>query len=265
VLSYFVLFLLLFLLYVWYLQKATVFYPERNLYATPQQMGLAYEDIYFKTEDGLTLHGWFYKSPQAKATLLYFHGNAGNIADRIEKVMLFLELGINVFIIDYRGYGLSDGEPSERGIYKDGVASFDYLITRKDIDPKKIVAYGASLGGVVAIDLATKRSLGGLIVDSSFTSAKEMAKIIYPFIPSLFVYLKMDNASKITNVSAPKLFFHSRTDEVVPFSLGKKLYEMAPSPKEFLEVQGTHNDGHMVSRPIYKEGTKSFLKKYNLL
>ncbi len=263
VLFYILLLLVLFVAYVRYLEKSSVFYPEKNVYATPQQAGLPYEDVYFRTEDGFLLHGWLVKTGQDASTVLYFHGNAGNIADRIEKIALLVDLGLNVFIIDYRGYGLSDGKPSEKGLYKDAIAAYEHLAGRRDIDPRKIIVYGTSLGAVAAIDLAAKRSVSGLVIDSAFTSAKDMAKIIYPFIPSFLIGLDMDNAAKIKSVTVPKLFLHSREDEVVPFSLAERLYQTAPSPKELLPLPGMHNNGYLTKE--YLSGLKGFLQKYNLL
>lgn len=254
-----------FVLYVRYLEATSVFHPSGDISVTPKELGLAYEDVYFRTEDGFLLHGWFVKSSDPKAaTVLYFHGNAGNLSDRVEKVGMLAGLGLNVFIIDYRGYGLSDGKPSEKGIYKDAVAAFDYLLSRKDIDHKKIISYGASLGGVVAVDLATQRPLAALIVDSSFTSAKDMAKVVYPFIPSFMVSLKMDNAAKIKSITIPKLFMNSPDDATVPYFLGQKLFDTAPGPKEFNELTGGHNDSHLQTKE-YISGVAQFLRKYKIL
>lgn len=263
--------IILFILYIRYLECSTLFAPSKIIEATPADLGLSFEDIHFNTEDNVTLNGWFIPAAEAvdvsrmrkstrRSTLLFLHGNAGNIGDRLGKLAFFFQMGVNVFIFDYRGYGKSQGNPTENGIYKDAVAAYEYLLTRsKDVDPKNIVAYGASLGGVVAIDLATKRELSGVIVDSAFTSARDMAKEIYPFLPSFFIQLKLDSIVKIKYVTIPKLFFHSKQDEIVPFALGEKLYRAAPSPKKFLQIRGTHVNAHTESAEEFVKGITDFL------
>ena len=251
--------------YVRYLESITVFHPAKEIERTPRSIGLGFEDIYFKTKDKYVINGWLIKHPQAHSTVIYFHGNAGNMADRLEKIILLRNLKVNVFIIDYRGYGKSQGKPCEHGVYEDAVAAFDYLLTRGDIEHEKIWVYGTSLGGTVAIDLATKKRLACLIIDSTFSSAADMGRTIYPFIPSFLIQTKMDSLAKIKKITIPKLFLHSREDDVVPFRLGQKLFAVAPAPKEFLEIKGGHNDNYVYSREIWLEGVSRFLKHLNLI
>lgn len=251
--------IVLFVLYIRYLEYRSIFYPSRKILATPADIGLSFEDVYLKTQDGVTIHGWFIPSAGAKATLIFLHGNAGNIGDRLEKIQIFQGLGLNVFIIDYRGYGKSEGRPTEAGIYKDALAAYDHLLSRRDVDPNRVIAYGASLGGTAAVDLATKRRLYALIVDSSFTHAVDMAKRIYPFIPSFLVGIKMDNIGKIKTITIPKLFIHSKDDEIVPLELGRRLFEAAAPPKEFLEITGGHNEGYSESQEKIIRGMELFL------
>jgi fermentation-respiration switch protein FrsA (DUF1100 family) len=241
-----------------YLERTGVFYPTRQVSATPAMFNLPYEEVSVLS-DGNKLSGWFIKNPNASATILYLHGNAGNIGDRVEKLALIHSLGVNIFIIDYRGYGKSAGTPSESAIYRDAQAAYDYLLTRQDAG--KIIAYGASLGGVAAIDLATHRKLAGLIVDSAFTSAADMSKRIYPFVPTIVLSLKLNSIQKVKEITIPKLFIHSREDEIVPIALGRKLFETAAGPKEFLEIKGGHNDSFVVSQDIWLAGIKRFLEK----
>ncbi len=257
--------IVLFVAYVRYLEENTVFHPSRELTVTPTQAGLDYDDVYFPTEDGLKINGWLVKASNTASTLIFFHGNAGNIGDRVEKIEMFHKMGLNVFIVDYRGFGRSQGVPTEEGIYKDAIGTYDYLLTRKDIDLQKLVAYGASLGGAVAVDLASKRKVAALIIDSSFTNAADMAKAIFPFIPSFLIQAKMDSVSKINHITVPKLFLHSRTDETVPFELGEKLFRRAAEPKEFVELKGNHNDGYVISENVFQKHMRQFLQKYNLL
>lgn len=258
-------FSLILLIYTRYLEKTSLFYPSRNISSFPDQAGLPYEDIFVTTKDGIKLQAWFIPQPKAKSTLIFFHGNAGNIGDRLEKIALFNQLGVNVLIISYRGYGNSEGSPSENGIYLDAQAAYDYLLSRTDINMDNIIVYGASLGGAPAIDLAFHRNVKALILDSTFTSAVDMAKVIYPFIPRIFLSVKLDNASKMQKISCPKLIIHSEDDEIVPYSLGRKLFEISAEPKIFLDIEGGHNDGHIVDAEVFTDGIRKFLTGLELI
>jgi hypothetical protein len=266
----------LFVSFVWYLEETSVFFPAREITATPRDVGLKYEDVYFKTKDGLTLNAWFVPANRPYGTVLFFHGNAGSLSERVGKMRAFHELRFNILGVDYRGYGRSEGKPSEKGIYLDAQAACDYLLTREDVDPKKIIIYGVSLGGAVAVDLAARRPAAALIVDSSFSSAWDMAKWMYPFVPYFLVRTKMNSEDKIKSVQCPKLFIHSRDDDMVPYSLGMKLAETAPEPKLQVTINGPHNEGHdlffgkgdrggrgVVGNPFWK-GIEEFFIKYNI-
>lgn len=229
------------------------------------------EDCFFQASDGVKLHGW-YATPQrktaegfepvaAKMTLLWFHGNAGNITHRYDMIRLLAELPVDVFIIDYRGYGRSEGQPSEQGLYKDARAAWDYLVNQRSITPQRIVILGKSLGGAPAIDLASQVAPAGLIIQSSFTSISDMASTIIPFFPSIILRTKMDSVEKVKRVKCRKLFIHSPADEVIPFSLGRKLYEAAPEPKQFYEVaNASHNDTYIRGGKAYLETLRAFIK-----
>ena len=248
-----------------YLENTSVFYPSRRLAATPRELGLPFEDVYIRTQDNVKVHGWLIKAPSAKSTLLFFHGNAGNIGDRLEKIDVFQRRGLKVLIIDYRGYGNSEGRPTEKGIYNDAAAAYDFLLGRGDLDGRKIIGYGASLGGAVAVDLAAKRAVSCLILDSTFSSAADMARRIYPFVPPFLIGTKMDSIGKIKGIAVPKLFLHGTEDRTIPFDSGKKLYDAAPAPKEFIEMSGDHNDGDIRDGDKFREGIKNFLKKQDLI
>lgn len=248
-----------------YIESKSIFYPVRLIASTPAALGLAFEDVFIKTQDNVTINAWLVKSSTQRGTLIFCHGNAGNIGDRLEKILLFHQMGLTILVIDYRGYGKSQGQPSEAGIYKDAVAAYDYLLTRQDIDRSRIIGYGESLGGAVAVDLGTKRNLAALIIDSSFTNAADMAKIIYPFIPSFLLGTKLDSAAKVRTVTIPKLFIHSRADEIVPFRLGERLYQAAAQPKEFLELSGGHNDTPVDAREEMAREIIIFLRRHNVI
>jgi uncharacterized protein len=253
--------IILFVIYIRFLENTFIFYPSRSMEITPHMIGLSYEDIFYKTQDNLLINGWLVKAPDAKFTVIFSHGNAGNISSRMEKIQLMHRVGVNVFIFDYRGYGRSQGRPSEKGIYLDAQAAYDYLIKRPDIDPEKIITFGESLGGAAAVDLATQRKVAGLIVDSSFTKAADMSRKVFPFLPTFLLKTKMDSVTKIVKVSVPKLFLHSPDDEVVPYRLGRKLFEVAKEPKMFVNISGGHNDGFLLSEGVYVNALIEFFNK----
>lgn len=248
-----------------YLETVGVFFPSREMTMSPAQFDLPWEDVFFHSRDGVKLHGWFFKNPHARSTLLFAHGNAGNISDRLFKVKFFYDLGLNVFIFDYRGYGKSDGRPSEAGIYLDAQAACDYLQSRHDINMDNLIFYGASLGGVVVIDLAVHRKAALLVVESSITNATDMARVHYPFVPSFLLNLRFDSIAKVRNIKTPKLFIHSPEDEVVPYWVGQKLFEAACEPKQFLEVNGGHNDGSITAEPTAAHEFTLILKSRELI
>ena len=248
-----------------YLEATSVFHPSGTIETTPKGFGLPYEDVYFKTADGVILNGWLIKNPKAVSTIIVAHGNAGNMSDRLLKVNAFYQMGLNVFIFDYRGYGKSKGHPTEKGIYIDGQAAYDYLAARPDFPKDRIIAYGASLGGAVAIDLATQRKVSALIVDSSFSSAGAVSRVFYPFIPAFLLDIKMDNAAKVKGLKVPKLFIHSTGDRTIPFALGQQLYTAAAGPKVFLQTTGGHVDAHITDKDVYQREFTRFLKGQGLM
>ena len=248
-----------FIFYIRRLERKTLFLPSNQISYTPADIGLRFDDVYFKTNDGVRLNGWFIPKEASKATLLFIHGNAGNISDRMDKLRYFHDMGVNVFIFDYRGYGKSAGRPTEEGLYRDAEAAYDYLTGQRRIAFSKIVIYGASLGGAVAVDLAAKKQAAGLIVDSSFSSGADMAKIIFPMVPQFLIRTKLDSVSKIGHVVMPKLFIHSKDDEVVPYALGRKLYEAAGEPKSFVDISGNHNGGFIISEQKFTPAVQIFL------
>ncbi len=267
VVLYPLLFVLGAVVYVRFLERSTVFQPNKIVLSTPQEVGIEYEDVYFPSTDNSRLHGWFVPAarPQDAPLVIFLHGNAGNIGDRLEKILMFHNLGCSLFIFDYRGYGNSEGAPTEEGMYEDVQAAYDIVLARQDIRRDKVIVYGASLGGVAAVDLATRREVDALILDSTFTSAVDMGKIMFPVIPSFLLNVKLDSVSKIQSCRMPKLFIHSVDDRTVPFALGQKLFEVAPDPKAFLKITGGHNDGHVVSARTYVGGMTAFLRQYGFL
>jgi fermentation-respiration switch protein FrsA (DUF1100 family) len=214
----------------------------------------------FSSQDGVLLNGWFIPVKGARRNVLYCHGNAGNISDRLDKIKIFHELGFNIMIFDYRGYGKSSGRPSEAGLYQDAQAAYDLLAARKDAGTLPIVVYGASLGGAVAVDLAMHRPVAGLITEAVFTSIRDMARVYYPWIPDFLISIDYDVMRKVAGLRIPKLFIHSQQDEVIPFTQGQRLFAAAAEPKAFLAVEGGHNDNFFQSETEIRRALQDFMK-----
>ena len=243
-------------------QPGLIYYPEagRHIIAAPDYVGLAYEPIEISTADGETLHGWFVPAPAAKGTMLFFHGNAGNISHRMEYLLMFHRLGYNTFIFDYRGYGQSSGSPSESGTYLDAQSAWRYLTEAKGIPPARIVLFGESLGGAVAAWLAMNEKPGALVLASVFTSVPDMAAKIYPFLPvRLLSRFDYNTIEYLQSVTCPVFVAHSPQDDIVPFAHGRALYQAASEPKQFLELQGGHNSGFIFMQEDWMKALGKFI------
>jgi fermentation-respiration switch protein FrsA (DUF1100 family) len=247
--------------YIKYIENRGIFYPQKEIDFTPALINLNFDDIYFDTADGVRLNAWFIPGPSAKYTILFLHGNAGNIGSRIEKIQMFNAKGLNTFIIDYRGYGHSKGRPSEKGLYLDGLAAFDYLVNIRKLPEQNIILYGESVGGSIAIEVAAKRNARALITEEAFSSAKDMAKVIYPFLPRFLFADKYNSLKKVRFIKIPKLFIHSVSDEIVPFKLAEKLFNAAAEPKELIEIEGSHNRAFIDSQKKYLAAISLFISK----
>jgi len=267
---YSVLIILFIMIFPRFIEKGLIFHPGKsNDSATPDVYGIEYDDVIFRTEDGLNLNGWFVpgkkSSPDADLhTLLWFHGNAGNINRRLDNIkMIYERVPVNVFIIDYRQYGRSEGKISEQGTYLDSRAALAYLHSRDDINNEKIIFFGRSLGSAVAVHLALEEKCRALILETPFTSILEMGKKLYPFLPvRLLLKTKYDSLSKIGDIKVPILVMHGDKDDLVPFEHGRELYEAANEPKEFYTIPGAgHNDTHIVGGDEYFEVIKKFVNK----
>jgi fermentation-respiration switch protein FrsA (DUF1100 family) len=228
-------------------------------------LGIGHEEVRFQARDGTRLHGWFLPAEKSRGVLLWFHGNAGNVAYRLDLLRAMRgRLPVSVFIIDYRGYGRSEGSPSEEGIYLDARAAYDHLASVRHVPPERIVLFGKSLGGAPAIRLATQVPCAGLILQSTFTSAPAMARRMIPFLPYLSwtVRTRFPNLDSIPSVTVPKLFIHSRDDEMIPFEMGQELFDAAPEPKESYWFSGAgHNDFFEVEGERYLRRMEEFLSR----
>lgn len=249
----------LFFLFLRYIEIRTLFYPTKELASFPDRADLYFQDVFFRTAQDIQLNGWFIPCKDAKYTVLFCHGNAGNISHRIEKLKFFNGLGYNVFIFDYEGYGKSQGKPSETNLYRDARAAYEYLLSR-DITPDQVIGYGESIGGAVIVELASRQTMKAVILDSTFTSVRDMTRYAYPFLPYWIFSSRFDSEAKIRNIKVPKLIIHSQDDEIIPFELGRKLYEASAQPKEFLKVHGGHNSNFFESAGALRERISNFVR-----
>ncbi|MBU4346397.1 MAG: alpha/beta hydrolase [Candidatus Omnitrophica bacterium] len=245
--------------YIKYIELCCIFFPVKEVEFTPAFIGLAFEDVYIETRDNIKINSWFIPHSNARYTILFFHGNAGNIADRLDKIGLLNHIGLNLLIIDYRGFGRSQGRPSEGGLYLDARAAYDYLVNERKIKPQDIILYGESLGGAVAINLASELKARPCILEGTFSRGRDMAKKMYPFLPALLFPDIFDSLEKIKGVQGAKLFIHSQDDEIVPINLARKLFNAGTEPKYFVEINGGHNEGFLDSQERYSSTITSFI------
>ena len=244
------------------IERRFIFFPERELVATPADWGLSFQDVYFTTSDGVRLHGWFVPG-EGELTWLWFHGNAGNISHRLENLTLLHDrLGVSILLFDYRGYGRSEGHISEEGSYRDAEAALAYLRSRPDVDADKIVLFGRSLGCAIATDLATRHQVYRLILESPFTSVPDMANRTFPLLPvGLLMKTKYDSLAKIKAVTTPLLVLHGDRDETVPIKFARRLFQAANDPKEFSTIAGAgHNDTYAVGGEAYFATLRRFVE-----
>ncbi|MGM0368504.1 MAG: alpha/beta hydrolase [Actinomycetota bacterium] len=240
-------------------QSRYVYFPTRRIHSTPKDIGLEYEDVYIRTVDGVNINGWFIDSGNP-VTVLFFHGNGGNISDRLALIEIFRKIGLSTFIIDYRGYGKSGGKPTEAGTYRDAEAAWNYLVDEKKINPSEIILYGRSLGGPVAANIASSFNPRALILDSTFTSIKDIGSELYPYLPvKKFFKYDYNTISFLEGVSCPVLVMHSRDDSYIPIKHGQKIYNAIKGPREFAVIKGSHNNGFLLSADIYLKKIGAFV------
>lgn len=257
---YFSLIIVFLFAYVKYIENSRIFFPSEKVETTPKSINLNFEDIYIKSSDDTRINGWFIPSGETKNTMLFFHGNSGNIGGRLDKINLFHNIGLNVFIIDYPGYGKSHGKPSERETFFAAQAAYNYLVNNRQILPNNIIVYGESLGGAAAINLASRNKTKALITEGAFTNLREIGRQLHPFLSIFLIGNKFNSLSKIKNISTPKLIIHSQHDEVIPFSMGEKLFHHAAEPKSFLKLNGNHNAAFLDSQQKLKMEIKKFIE-----
>ncbi|MCG6657583.1 alpha/beta hydrolase [Halomonas campisalis] len=256
----------------WAFQERLLYLPHvgREHVGTPADRGLPWEEVALETEDGLTLDAWWVPAQPARGSLLFFHGNAGNISHRLDSIRQFHRLGLSVLILDYRGYGRSEGSPSEAGTALDARAAWRWMVEERGLPPEEIVLFGRSLGAAVAAELAASRDgaeqPAAVILESSFRSVPRLGQRLYPFLPVRWLArLDYDTESRVAQIEAPLLVIHSRDDEIIPFAEGEAVYRAANDPKRLLEIRGGHNTGFLDSEPDYSSGIEAFLDELSQL
>lgn len=249
--------------FVYLRQGKMLYYPMREIEAAPNQIGLSFQDLMIQTSDGVKINAWYVPARTNRGTVLFSHGNAGNISHRLDSIRIFNSLGLNVLIYDYRGYGRSEGSPDEQGTYRDAEACWEYLVTFLRERPGRIVLFGRSLGSAVAAETALRKQAGLLIIESGFTSVPDMGETLFPHLPvRLISRYHYNTLGKVGRIASPKLVIHSPQDEIVPYEQGRRIFEAAREPKEFLEISGGHNEGFLISGPAYVQGLDRFLTRY---
>jgi len=239
---------------------AMVYHPESVVEQSPEDIGLPYETVRFEASDEVVLSGWWVPADDAEKTVLFFHGNAGNIGGRLDTVRIIHSMGLNLLIFDYRGFGQSGGSSSEKGLYRDADAAFGFLTEQMDISPGSVILWGRSLGGAVAAQSAARHPAGMLILESTFTSMTDAANDLFLWVPGFVLRNHAYNTlNYLEEISIPTLVIHSVDDEVIDFSHGRRLYEAAPRPKAFIELQGSHNHGFLHSKDDYISGISDFI------
>lgn len=252
-------------LLLFFFQSQLVFYPQldRALSATPAQIGLPFEEVQMKAADGVELHGWYVPVAKPRGTVLFTHGNAGNISHRLDYVAMFHRLGYNLLIFDYRGYGNSSGAPSEPGTYLDAGSAWAYLTQIKHEPACRIALFGESLGGAVAAQLAAQHQPAALVLASSFTSVPDLGQQFYPWLPVRWLArIRYDTRASLQQAHVPLLVAHSPQDEIIPYAHGQALFAAARAPKTFLDLAGGHNDGFIFMRESWVGTLRDFLARH---
>lgn len=242
----------------------SIYHPARTIRSTPADAKLIYENVSIETTDKVRISGWWVPAEYSRGTVLFCHGNAGNIGDRLDTLVIINTLGLDTFIFDYRGYGTSSGSPTENGTYLDADAAWNYLVTQRGIAPQRIIVWGRSLGGAIAARTAAHYPAGLVIIESAFTSVRDLAKDICWWLPSfILANYAYDTRRYLQGINIPVLVIHSIDDEIIPFRHGENLYDSIKGEKVFLEIRGSHNHGFIDSLAVYAPSIDDFIKEYS--
>lgn len=256
--------LLVIALMLYRFEHSQVYHPTRDAEYTPDDVGRPGEEVWLRTPDGHRLHAWFFAagkaSPRARFAMLFCHGNGGNLTSRPGYYRAILETGVNLLTFDYRGYGLSEGEPSEAGTYTDATTACQWLRAR-GFAPENILVWGESLGGGIASHVAATERVGGLVLQSSFTSIPDIGAEVFPWLPvKLISRIKYDTHSRLPHLKCPVVVMHSRGDMTIRFHHGERNFAAAREPKAFIELEGDHNDPLLANRAAYVAGAEKLVQ-----
>ena len=248
---------------LYFFQDRLVYVPTATQVDTPASLGLAYREVSLTSTEGLRLSAWLVKASGSRGTVLFCHGNYGNISHLMDPIRVFNGLGFDVLVFDYRGYGQSEGKPSEEGTYQDAEAAWNFLVREEGVDPARLVICGRSLGGPIAAQLARQHPPGALLLESTFTSLPQLGRRRYPFYPVRWLArYTYDTVGQLSDIHCPVLVVHSREDGLIPFAQGQELYAAANPPKEFLAISGGHGNAFALSEPQYRAGLEHFFTAY---
>jgi len=251
------------MIFLFFFQSVYIYRPVSEIINTPDHVGLSYEDVHFEMGDGVKLNGWLIPSEKPKGVILFCHSNMANISYYLDSVQVFQRLGLGTFIFDYPGYGQSEGKTTEQGTYLAAEAAWRYLVRNQKVSPDEIIVLGRSLGGAIGSWLAKGHNPKALIVESAFTSFRDIGAKHFPYLPvKLIARYNYNTVEYVRQVKCPILIIHSRDDEIVPYSHGRRLFDSANEPKAFLEISGMHNDGFITSGKQYTNGLNTFITKH---
>lgn len=239
------------------LERLLVYHPYPTMEGSPADLHLPFEEVKARSEDGVELYGWWVPADGARWTLLFSHGNAGNISHRLEKLAILHRLGFNVLLYDYRGYGRSGGAPQEQGLYADARAMHAYLVGTRKIPAERIVAFGESIGSVISAHLAAERPVGAVVLEGVFSSLADMAASAAPFLAGL-AGDRFNTLASMPNIAAPLLVLHSPDDDMIPFAQAEKVFAAAREPKTLVRLKGGHNDAFVESGALYSDSLRAF-------
>ena len=246
--------------YLYFFQEKFVYRPSTRIKVTPASVGMYYEEVALVASDGVRLSGWYLPLADARGTVLFCHGNAGNISNLIAVAQDAHRLGLGILLFDYRGYGQSEGTPSEEGTHRDAEAAWNYLVQEAGLAPDQIAIIGRSLGGPIAARLARDKTPAALFLEETFTSIPELGRDLYPIFPvSLLVRYEYPTLEYLKQVQCPVLISHSREDMFIVFAHGQRLYEAANQPKAFTELRGGHSSAFSEDAAMYEAGVEAFL------
>lgn len=247
------------LAFLYFKQNSLIYKPTSEWTGTPRDLKLDYEGVTLRAGDGTKLSAWFVRAPGSRGVVLFCHGNSRNMSSDLDVLQMFTRLGWSALIFDYRGYGQSEGKPSEEGLYRDADAAWKHLTEERKIPPSAILIWGRSLGAGVAAELALRHRAKGLVLEAAFTSLADVAAAQYPVFPvRLVLKSHFDNLKKIPEIGCPVLVVHSVEDTIIPIAHGKALFAAARKPKQFLQIRGPHKG--LPWQPGYEEGLRAFLE-----